>query len=79
MILTIKVIGNQRKTYKFVEGVNYMNCKTFEYDKVIVNVWYNTLPTKEYLEEPCRNFLRKVEEERQAKKIADAATSTEQK
>ncbi|MFQ6794703.1 MAG: hypothetical protein ACLRT4_18250 [Thomasclavelia sp.] len=56
-----------------------MNCKTFEYDKVIVNVWYNTLPTKEYLEEPCRNFLRKVEEERQAKKIADAATSTKQK
>ncbi len=45
-----------------------MKKRVFHYEHVTVEVYYNKLPTKKDLEEPCRRFMQKVYEERARQK-----------
>lgn len=53
-----------------------MKTKSFEFEKGIVNVHFDCLPTKENLEESCSMFMSKV---LKTKEKVDAATSTKDK
>ena len=49
-----------------------MKQKTFEYENVVVNVFFEHIPTKDELKESCSLFMRNIEQ----KEKADAGTST---
>lgn len=53
-----------------------MKTKSFEFEKGIVNVHFDCLPSKDNLEEACSIFMSKV---LKAKEKVDAATSTNDK
>lgn len=53
-----------------------MKLKSFEYEKGIVNVYFDCLPTKENLEKSCSLFMTKVLTK---KEKADVAASTQDK
>lgn len=44
-----------------------MQVKKFEYEKAIVYVEYNRLPTEKDLKEPCMKFLKAVMQEKEKK------------
>lgn len=53
-----------------------MKTKSFEFEKGIVNVHFDCLPTKENLEKSCSMFMSKV---LKTKEKADVAASTKDK
>lgn len=49
-----------------------MKQKTFLYENVVVNVFFDHIPTKKELKESCSIFMRNIKQ----KEKADAGTST---